>query len=112
MRAASLSAGSLRRRVTLERPALAPDGAGGAERAYTAVARLWAALLPVEPRADGGGDGSARALATHRLVLRWRPDIDAASRFRLGTRVFNVNAVADADGLRRRLVCLVEEETP
>jgi len=105
-------AGRLRRRMTLERLALVPDGAGGDERIYEHVALLWASLTPNELRADKGAEGAQRSPVTHRLVVRWRPDLDASSRFRLGRRVFDVQAVADADERRRWLVCLVEEATP
>ena len=102
----------LRHRVTLERRARVPDGAGGSAGGFSAVAALWASLAPVEPRPEWSGDGSSAPRITHRLMLRWRPDLDGASRFRLGARVFDVHAVADADERRRRLVCLIEEVTP
>lgn len=46
------------------------------------------------------------------MILRWRGDLDAGKRLRDGERVFDIRAVADPDGSRRRLVCLVEEIKP
>ena len=50
--------------------------------------------------------------ATHRVTLRWRAGVDAGQRLRDGTHLYDIRAVADPDGDRRRLVCLVREIGP
>jgi head-tail adaptor len=44
--------------------------------------------------------------------MRWRAGVDAGQRLRDATQIFEIRAVADPDGGRRRLVCLAEEVRP
>ena len=108
---ASPAIAQLRRRLTLEQPVEAPDGAGGVTRSFAGAATLWGAVAPL------GGDEEVRAGAvgqrvTHRIHLRWRAGLDASMRLRLGARLFLIRAVWDPDERRRRLVCLCEEGKP
>lgn len=103
--------GALRRRMLLEAPVETPDGAGGVLRGYETVAALWAGIewLGGEERWRAGRPEQA---VTHRVTLRWRGDVDAGRRLRDGSRIFDIRAVHDPDGARRRLVCIVEEGGP
>jgi SPP1 family predicted phage head-tail adaptor len=103
--------GALCRRLVLEAPVATPDGAGGSVRAFSVVAALWGAVewLSGDERWRAG---RPEQVATHRIMLRWRAGLDASQRFRDGDRIFEIRAVADPDGDRRRLVCLVEETGP
>jgi len=103
--------GALRRRLTLEAPVATPDGLGGATQTHQPVAALWAQVEWIS-----GGEhwrrGRPEQVATHRVTLRWRADVDAGLRLRDGDRLFDIRAVADPDGSRRRLICLVQEVSP
>lgn len=103
--------GRLRRRLTLEAPAKVPDGLGGAMQAFEAVADFWAQLEWLSG-SEPWHQGRPEQVASYRVTLRWRPDLDAGKRLRDGDRIFDIRAVADPDGSRRRLVCLVEEAKP
>ena len=100
--------GALRRRLLLEAPVETPDGAGGQLRSFEAVAAVWAQVewLSGDERWRGGRPEQA---VSHRITLRWRAGVDAGQRLRDGQRLFDIKAVGDPDGGRRRLVCLVEE---
>ncbi|OYW67920.1 MAG: hypothetical protein B7Z40_05185 [Bosea sp. 12-68-7] len=103
--------GSLRRRLLLEAAVATPDGLGGTTQIYETVAAIWAQLEWI-----AGGErwrrGRPEQVATHRVTLRWRAGVDAGQRLRDGDRLFDIRAVADPDGGRRRLVCLVQEIGP
>lgn len=103
--------GALRRRLLLEAAVTTPDGLGGTTQAYETVAAVWAQLEWI-----AGGErwrlGRPEQVATHRVTLRWRAGVDAGQRLRDGDRLFDIRAVADPDGGRRRLVCLVQEIGP
>lgn len=105
------SVGSLRRRLVLETAVTTPDGLGGAAQAFETVAALWARVEFLS-----GGErwrrGRPEQAATYRVTMRWRAGVDAGQRLRDGDRLFDIRAVADPDGSRRRLVCLVLEITP
>lgn len=103
--------GALRRRLVLEAPVATPDGLGGATESFQTVASLWGQVEWLAGR-EMWRMGRPEQLATHRVTLRWRPGVDAGQRLRDGARLFDIRAVADPDGGRRRLVCLVEESTP
>lgn len=103
--------GAMRRRLLLEAPVGTPDGAGGVIRSFETVAAVWAQVewLSGQERWRAGRPEQA---ASHRITLRWRAGVDAGQRLRDGEQSFDIRAVADPDGGRRRLVCLVEEIGP
>jgi SPP1 family predicted phage head-tail adaptor len=103
--------GRLRHRLVIEAPLDLPDGAGGATRGWTVVGQCWARIEPMvaDVRLQYSRPDQAQ---THRIILRWRADIDGSHRFGLGARRFQVLATADADERRRRLVCICEEIKP
>lgn len=103
--------GTLRRRMLLERPVATPDGLGGATNTHETVAAVWARLDWISGEERWLADRPEQA-ARQRITLRWRGDVSAGLRLRDGARIFDIRAVADPDGSRRRLVCLVEEVGP
>lgn len=103
--------GALRRRVALEAPADSADDVGGATRAYAEFARVWAQVTALSGETRLVGDRQEQAI-THRLLLRWRDDVNGQTRIRLGARVFHVRATRDPDAARRVLVVDCEEITP
>jgi SPP1 family predicted phage head-tail adaptor len=100
--------GALRRRLVLEGPVGTPDGLGGATQAFVTVAAVWGQVEWLSGREDWVR-GRPEQVATHRVTLRWRAGVDSGQRLRDGARLYDIRAVADPDGGRRRLVCLVEE---
>jgi SPP1 family predicted phage head-tail adaptor len=85
----TLDPGKLSRRLMLEAPDESPDGAGGVTRSYSAVATLWAQVEPVSAR----GAVEAQALGTnvtHRIRIRYSPDITLRHRFRDGAHLFRI----------------------
>jgi SPP1 family predicted phage head-tail adaptor len=100
--------GALRRRLLLEAPVEALDGAGGRLLSFETVAAVWAHVewLSGDERWRGG---RPEQVASHRITLRWRAGVGAGHRLRDGDQSFDIRAVGDPDGGRRRLVCLVEE---
>ena len=105
-----LSIGRLRRRLVLEAPVAMPDGLGGATQGFVTAAAFWAQLEWLAG-SEQWQRGRPEQRASHRVTLRWRADLDAGKRLRDGERLFDIRAVADPDGGRRLLVCLVEEVT-
>lgn len=106
MRRASI--GGLRRRVVLEQPLDTPDDIGGAVRTWTPVATIWAQIAPVAgvERREGAREESA---ITHRVLIRWRPDVTGAMRLVEGARVFAIHAALDHDSRRRFMLLQCEE---
>ncbi len=101
--------GNLRHRLTIEAPGETPDGIGGVTRTWTALAIVWG---EIEPLAAGDAmlAGKRIGLLTHRIHVRHRADLTIAHRFRLGSRVYVIRAVRDAEARGRFLECLCAEE--
>ena len=99
--------GSLNRRLVLEAPVETADGLGGVTRSYTAVATLWAAVEPVAVRHDVVAD-AAGATVTHRIVIRYSPDITTRHRFRDGAVVYRIVTLRET--VRRRFLEIHAEE--
>lgn len=107
----SISIAALRHRVTLQRSILTADDAGGSERVFQPLDTVWASIEPVAGTAGVDAGREAQTL-TYRFVMRWRNDVDAACRIILGSRIFQIHAVADADESRRYLAVIAVEVRP
>ena len=97
----------LTRRLTLEVAEAAPDGGGGVSRRWRARGVHWAAVSAVSGR-EGVSAGVEGSRVSHRITLRYAPPgaparPRASDRLREGGRVFDVQAVAEADGENRFL---------
>lgn len=104
----------LNRRLTLEAPQKAPDGAGGFVTVWNPLGTIWAEL---RPRSGGerGINGAPVSRVSYRITVRaapqgspQRPAPDA--RYRDGTRLFNIRAVTEMDPQGLYLVCFADEE--
>lgn len=102
--------GALRSRAALESRTDTPDGAGGGTPQWTTLAMLWVNVAPQRAVATYPADGQ-RQMVTHVITLRYRTGITNAMRFRIGARLFDINAVHDPDERRIRLACACEEVT-
>lgn len=102
---------AMRHRVTLEMPVRVAGEGGTATIAWTAVAEVWAEIMPRPAREAVVADGIAGRI-THVVRVRFRGDIDATHRFRLGARIFDIRSVYDEREEHRYSICGCEEVTP
>lgn len=100
--------GDLDQRLSLEQPLDTPDDIGGVTRAWTLVDNIWAQVKPAAGAENFVGAREESAI-THRVLIRWRPDVTGAMRLRLGARVFAIHAALDWDTRRRFLLLQCEE---
>ena len=100
--------GDLDQRLSLEQPLDTPDDIGGVTRAWTRVDDIWAQVKPAAGAENFVGEREESAI-THRVLIRWRPDVTGAMRLRLGARVFAIHAALDWDTRRRFLLLQCEE---
>ena len=104
----------LNRKLVLEAPERMPDGAGGYAETWAARGTLWA---EVDARAGREAEAAGLALATVALRITVRAAPEGApsrpapgQRFREGTRVYRILAVAERDAAARYLTCFAREE--
>ena len=99
---------ALRRRVTLEQQTRVADGGGGVTVTWAPVADLWASLNSLTGVEHVAGEG-LQGKVTHEVIIRKRADVAPAMRFRMGTRLFFVEAVLGRDGPDPYIRILAEE---
>lgn len=74
-----INVGELNQRVTFQRRAPGADAAGQPSGAWTDVCTVWAKVAPLRTR-DLMAAGQAQRLTDHRVLVRYRSDIDSACR--------------------------------
>lgn len=94
--------------VTVELPQDKPDGFGGFIRSYVAGPSIWARITPLKHLFERQGE-QTELQVTHRVLVRYRTDIDLTKRLRLGPRVFALRGYYDPDGRRVNLVVWCKE---
>src|SRR6056297_1513239 len=104
----------LNRQLVLEAPERVADGAGGFTEAWMGLGTLWAELVARTGR-ERSGESAPVSATGYRITVRAAPEGAAmrprpGQRFREGTRVFRIEAVAERDAGARFLVCFAEEE--
>jgi SPP1 family predicted phage head-tail adaptor len=105
-----IDAGRLTARLVLEAPVATDDGQGGAEVAFTEVARVWALVEPKVFGEEIKGPGLVSEV-THQVTLRARGDLRPGQRLRKGARQFEILALRDLDETGRFLLALCREVT-
>jgi SPP1 family predicted phage head-tail adaptor len=101
--------GDLRTQLALEQMTPVPDGAGGFGESWSGIATLFAKLEPVAARERFGADQALEEV-THRVTVRFRPDVASGMRLTWGTRRFLVLTVHDPDETGRYLVLRTRED--
>ncbi|MEL7544086.1 MAG: phage head closure protein [Pseudomonadota bacterium] len=99
----------MRHRLTIETRDVASDGAGGEIATWVEGATVWGQVTPLSGVEFLRQDRLSSTL-THRIRLRFRNDVTAAMRLRLGPRIFEILSVRDVNERHRWLECLCEEK--
>lgn len=105
----------LNRRLVLETPTRAADGAGGFAVVWAPIGVIWAEVQARTGR-EAAGIAVPLSKVLYRITVRATPHGGPSrprpdQRFREGERVFKILAVTEADAEARYLVCHAEEET-
>ncbi len=105
-----MSIGDLRHKIQIQEPIRSEDGGGGGEIAWRYVATVWAKIMPTNGREEFNAE-KRRGRVSHMVTLRWRPGVSPTQRIVHGTRVLQIESVADPDERRRWLICACVERT-
>ncbi|PTW57657.1 SPP1 family predicted phage head-tail adaptor [Breoghania corrubedonensis] len=96
-------------RLTVQRPVITDDGAGGAVTSFEPAGAIWGAVM-VRGMAERFSDERLDGVVTHRIRLRAPSQVAGGWRLIKGARVFRVLAASDPDDRGRWLDLLAEEE--
>lgn len=109
-----MSVPQLNRKLMLEAPQRVPDGAGGFSQNWQTLGEHWAEISARmgRERAEAGVPVSC---VSYKIVVRAAPFGSVArpradQRFREGSRLFVIQAVAERDPEGRYLTCFADEE--
>lgn len=102
----TLAAGRLRHRVSIEQylalldsngEVLQDPDTGEVLMDWVALAEVWAAIEPLSTREFFAAQ-SVQSKVSARIIIRYRPDIDAAMRLRHNQKIYNIEGIlADKD---------------
>lgn len=84
-----LKAGSLKHRVTIQNPTKTRSASGSASLGWGTVATVWASVRGMSGR-DVIMAAQAQALVTHKVMIRYRTDVNAQTRLLYEGKVFEV----------------------
>lgn len=105
---------NLSRKLLLEAPVRTPDGAGGFSETWIVLGEMWAEVTARTGR-EKLGEATPLSSVNYSIIVRGAPRGSDArplpeQRFREGTRVFRILAVAERDPAGRYLTCFADEE--
>lgn len=100
--------------LVLEAPEKVSDGAGGYVEGWIVLGTLWAEITARTGR-ETAHLGTPVTRVGYKIVVRGAPfgtpeRPQAQQRFRLGDRIFTIEAVAERDPAGRYLTCFAQEE--
>ncbi|MBB5703711.1 SPP1 family predicted phage head-tail adaptor [Ochrobactrum daejeonense] len=101
--------GQLTSELALEAMQPIADGMGGYDESWDEIGMVWGRIEPVSTSQKDFG-ARPRPEVTHRILLRFRPDLSSAMRLRKGGRIFSLRSVHDPDESGRYLICLATEQ--
>jgi len=86
--------GSLRKRVSYQTYLTSWKANGQENRQWTTAWTSWASVEPLSGR-EIQAAGHTTATLSHRITLRYRPDVHPQGRFSMGGRTFNIVSVVN-----------------
>lgn len=103
-------AGMLRHLVVIqEEPSEStPDGAGGRTPDWTDVFTDYGNVAPLSGR-ESVIAAQLTEVTSHRVLLRWRPDVNAGMRVKFGVRLLNIRSAINVEERDRWLVLFCDE---
>jgi len=109
-----MTAPRLSRKLVLETAIRVPDGAGGYAIVWSAVGTLWANVIAGTGR-ERAGESATLSQVGYRIIVRAAPEgapsrPRADQRFRDGSRVFAIAAIAEQADDDKYLTCFAIEE--
>jgi SPP1 family predicted phage head-tail adaptor len=100
--------GVMRQRLSLDAAVESTDDSGALQTTWSPRGDLWGQIAPASSGGRFVADRQEEAI-THRILIRWRADVQSGMRFRLGERSFIVRSAFDPDERQRVLICRCEE---
>src|ERR1035437_10508099 len=98
----SIEAGKLRHQIELQSATNSQSASGEVTQAWTTYATVWAELAPLAGREWYRGKSFGETVS-HKIVIRYRADVNTKHRALFGSRVYLFNGVITPDEIPERL---------
>ena len=108
MKCCDITAGKLRRSITIQRKVSVPDGAGGWETDWETRANVRAMLKPLSGRERMEYE-RLQATVSYRCVIRFRDDLLASDRVLYNGKAYAIRYFFDIEERRKWLELALEE---
>lgn len=104
-----MRAGALRQRIWIQKPGAATQNSHGEETTpYVDEVEVWMSLEPLTGREYFAAE-TRQSEVTHKATMRYRSGMNTKKRLRLGTRLFDIQAVMDTTERHRELQLMCVE---
>jgi SPP1 family predicted phage head-tail adaptor len=104
-----IRAGELKNRIDLQAPVKVPDGMGGMTQTWlTTVSSLSAAIWPVNAKELISGGRESTGI-THRIRIRYRPNIRPSWRILFNGKYFNIISIINTNTENKALDIMAKE---
>src|SRR5947209_10555841 len=103
--------GVMRQRLSLDAAVEATDESGALQTTWSPLGDLWGQIAPASSGDRFLAERQEETI-THRILIRWRADVQSGMRFRLRDRSFLIRGAFDPDERQRVLICRCEEIKP
>ncbi|HUM33630.1 MAG TPA: phage head closure protein [Candidatus Saccharicenans sp.] len=100
--------GELRSRIVFQSATKLDDGYGGKEIVWQDAFSAWALIEPLSAH-EKFEAMSVQSRVTHRVYIRYRPDVSTGMRIRYGDRLFEIEGILDVGEQKRFLELLCSE---
>lgn len=98
----------MRHRVTIQSVSQASDSQGGYTDTWTDGDTVFASIEPIKAWEKMQAQ-QMQVPVTHKITMRYRSDVTAASRLKFGTRIFWVKEVINVEERNRFLIIKAQE---
>ena len=103
-----MRAGRMRHRLTIQTVTETQNAVGELTRVWAEAVTVWGQVRPLSGKETLTGE-QITADVSHRVFVRYNENIAATARILWGTRVFENNAVLNADEIDRSMELLCKE---
>lgn len=104
-----MRSGPLRHRVAIEQATETQDAYGEPDVTWSTFVETWASVDPITSREYFSAQRE-NAEITHRVRMRYRPNITHKMRVKWGARVFDIRSIINANSRNRSLELLCVED--
>ncbi len=104
-----MRAGQLRHEIIIQSAETTPNDLGEAVETWSTFAAVRAAIIPINGK-EYFSAGQEQSNVSHKITMRYLPDVNTKMRILFGSRVYNIKSVINFQERGRELQLMVIED--